>query len=219
MTFSPENIVVAIGIFLALWYVAFSMFNRRRGVAVYRWLQVGMERLQGSVSGKWLGSSGSGARLMVDNAADPFRKIEIIYLLASRELLPLFLVNLLRGKRDQLILKVTTRHNPHCELELVRSKSGLARQMRAEASRPWTTEEGEDGLLTGLRGPKADTLRSAIQPFREKYGPLLRQVSWGTKAPHLIVVLSLSGLTEVVDDAATLFDDLAAAVEAAHTNQ
>src|SRR5574341_170242 len=117
MEISPEQVVVGIGIFLAVWYLLASMFNRRRGIAIYYWLKAGLDRLGSEVSGKWIGSSGSGAHLKVNKATAPFKQVEIIYLLASRELLPLFLFDLLRGKRDRLILKGEVRQPIHGELE------------------------------------------------------------------------------------------------------
>ena len=35
MQLTPEKIVVGLGILLALWYLGASVFNRRRGVAVF----------------------------------------------------------------------------------------------------------------------------------------------------------------------------------------
>lgn len=214
MTITPEYIVAALGIALALWYLVASIFNRRRGIAVYRWLQRGLDRFGGEVAGRWIGSSGSGAQIQVRKATPPFKELDIIYLLASRELLPLFLVDLLRGKRDRLIVKATLRSAHAGELEVVQAASGLARQMRAEKAQPWRVEEVPGSLLVGVRGKSAEELHTALTPLIEKYGDHIQRISWSKKAPHLIVILSLADLYEKGGSAAGLYDDLAAVASA-----
>lgn len=210
MQVSPEKAIVGLGIFLALWYLVASIFNRRRGLTVYRWLQSGLDRLGGELAAKWLGSSGSGARIQVRQADAPFRDLEIVYLLASRELLPLFLVDLLRGKRDQLIVKARLRSSYSGEVEIVPSHGGLARQLRNEQEHPWAIEEGPADLLLATRWGGTDKQLTALAPLLDKYAPLVRRISWSKKVPHLIVILSLAGLYEKGGSAAGLFDDLSA---------
>lgn len=208
MQIQPETIVVGFGIFLALWYLVASIYNRRRGIAVYRWLHDGLEDLGGEVSGRWIGSSGSGAELKITGINPPFRDLQVIYLLASRELLPLFLVDLARGKRDRVIIKATLKANPDAELEAVRARSGLAHAMRSEKNRPWAITEAPQGFLLGGRG-SADPLRTATLPLLEKYAAQIIQVSWAKKAPHLIAILSLDGLFQKGGSADGLYDDIA----------
>ena len=207
---STRTLLIGLVLVLALWYLGASIFNRRRGLAVFHWLRNGLNRLGGEIASSWIGSSGSGARIQVRKADPPFRDFEIIYLLASRELLPLFLFDLLRGKRDQLILKARFRAAVHGEVEVVPAGGGLARKLRAEQERPWNIETGPHGLLIGTRGRKPEEPRAALAPLLEKYGPHVRQVSLSSKAPHLILILSLSGLYEKGGSAAGLFDDVAA---------
>ena len=212
MRLTTDVILIAIALVLVLWYLALSIYNRRRGITVYRWLQSGLKELGGEVSGRWLGSSGSGAQMHVDQAGAPFRELDAIYLLASRELLPLFLLDLARGKRDRLIFKAALRRVPPSDLEIVRARSRAARGVRSDE---WQVEDGPHGLVIGQRGRGAGALRAASTPLLEKYGPRIQQISWSRQAPHLIVVLSLAGLYEPGGSAAALFADLAAAASAA----
>ncbi len=210
MSLSPELAVVGLGILLAVWYLFASIFNRRRGIAIYRWLQADLDEWGGEISGRWIGSSGSGARIRVHQANPPFKEIDMIYLLASRELLPLFLVDLLRGKTDRLIVKLTLRSNPNAEIEVVRQTSSLARQMQGEKNHPWAIQPGPGGLQIGTRGTASEALLANMRPLLEKYDLLVQQVSWSKKSPHLIVILSLAGLPHRAGSAADLFKDLAA---------
>jgi hypothetical protein len=155
----------------------------------------------------------------VVGANAPFREIRVIYLLASRELLPLFLVDLLRGKRDRLIVKATLRANPGGELEVVRDGGSLARQMRSVKDRPWEITDGPGGLIVGGRGAGCEALRAASLPLVQKYVAQVTQVSWSKKAPHLIAILWLAGLVTQGGSAADLYADLAAAASAAQTSK
>jgi hypothetical protein len=210
MTPGSQRILIGLIVFLAVWYVVASFFNRRRGITVFHWLRNGLDRLGGETAARWIGSSGSGARIQVRKAEPPFRDLEIIYLLASRELLPLFLADLLRGKRDRVIVRARLRSAPQAELEVAPPRSKAARQMQAEKDRPWSIEGGPRDLLVGARGRDADTLRAALTPLLEKYETHVQSISWSREAPHLILILSLAGLYERGGNAAELYDDLAA---------
>lgn len=210
---TPEVIVVWLGILLALWYLAAAIFNRRRGLAIYRWLHSATDRLGGELSGRWIGSSGSGAELTLRKADAPFRDVQIIYLLASRELLPLFLADLLRGKRDRLIVKANLRDPLPAEVEIAPSRSGPGRKTRSRQD--LTIEDGPDGLVVGRQGSQADKVLSALAPFLEHYGSHLVHFSWSKKAPQLVMILTLDGLWQPGGSAASLYTDLAAFASAA----
>ncbi len=201
---TPEYIVMGIGLLLAAWYFMASMYNRRFGLRTYRWLQRGLAALgdTGSVRAGWIGSSGSGARIGLTHAHPPFARLELIYLLESRELAPLWLVERLRGKRDQLILRATLSRPRPGELEVMPAGDGLAKSLRQETARPWTIAEGPHGLLVGRRGRAAP---EGLAAFLDKYGPRLKRLSWGPQEPHLLIVLRLAGLAE--GEAAGLFQD------------
>lgn len=213
MNLSVETWIVGFGLFLVIWYFGASVYNRRRGLTIYHWIQADLDDFGGEVSGKWLGSSGSGAQLHIHKAAPPFKTLDIIYLLTSRELLPLFLVDLLRGKRDQLIIKTEIRPHFIGEVEIIPEKSSLARQMHSEQDKPWTINALPHQLISGLRGSDGSKLQQALEPFTEKYGSNIRRISWGRKAPHLIITLSLAGLFEKGGSASDLYTDLKTIVD------
>ena len=107
-----QTIIIGLSIFLGLWYIIGSITNRRRGLETFRWLREALGTTGKVDEARWIGSSGSGARLTVSKANRPFQRIEVVFLLDSRELLPLWLVNLMRGKQDEMILKATLRSLP-----------------------------------------------------------------------------------------------------------
>ncbi len=204
---TPEYIVVGLGIFLALWYLFASIYNRRRGLSVYRWLQGGLDQLGGELSGRWIGSSGSGAELTVRRADAPLKEFQLIYLLASRELLPLFLFDLLRGKRDRLIVRATLRDMYPGEVQIFPAGSGETRRLRSQPAE-WALQDGPHNLVIGLQGREAPKIVEALVPFLEKYGSHLIQLTWSKKTPHLITIFALSGVYEKDGSAETFYKDL-----------
>ncbi|RMF44807.1 MAG: hypothetical protein D6755_08780, partial [Anaerolineae bacterium] len=112
-----QQIVIVVSVLLVVWYVAFSYVNRKRGVALYRWLREGIEQLGALSHVGWIGSASNGGQMLVDKAQPPFSRVEVVFLLQSREVLPLWLFNLGRGKRDEMIVKAVLRAAPLREIE------------------------------------------------------------------------------------------------------
>ncbi|RME51795.1 MAG: hypothetical protein D6796_00190 [Caldilineae bacterium] len=156
-----------------------------------------------SVQASWLGSSGSGARIGIQRATPPFRRLELAYLLESRELAPLWLLDRLRGKTDQLIVRATQRRKPEGEMEILPAGDRALKRLKGETIAPWTLSEAPHGLVIARRGASNRQVEGAM-PFLEQYGAALKRLSWGPKDPHLLLVLRLSDLPEA--DAAPLFE-------------
>ena len=204
---TPEYIVTGLGVFLALWYLIAAIYNRRFGLRIYRWLQGGLSVLGDpkSVQASWIGSSGSGARIGIHRAHAPFQRLELAYLLESRELAPLWLFDVLRGKRDQLILRGTLRHKPTGELEVLPSGASALKTIRRETTKPWSLTDGPHNLVIAQRG-LAGQQAEWVVPFLEKYGPNLKRISWGPQDPHILIILRLAGLQD--NEADVLFQDI-----------
>jgi hypothetical protein len=214
MQITPVQIVTSLGLALAAWYLMAMIYNRRRGRAAYRWLVDGLDVFGPGHEGKWLGSAGSGAQMAVPKAGHPFRRVEVIYLLESRELLPLWLVDLLRNKRDQLIFKALLRAKPLAEVEIAPAASRMARRIRDRVDDSWNTAEVK-GYYVASRGKDSGRVVEAFRPFLSAYGDQLRSISWSEGKPDLIVVLALGPLIPTADNASNLFTSLKAAVERA----
>lgn len=203
MKLTPEQILVGLGVFLALWYLFASIYNRRRGLAAYRWLRDGLTVFGDKHEGKWLGSSASGGHLTVPQAVSPFRRVETIFLLESRELLPLWLADLLRGKRDQIIFKATLRAAHQAEVEIAPHNSRMEKRIRGRIDSSWTTTS-RDSLFIASRGREVTAVLSALNPLLTRYGTNLRHLSWSKGRPNLIIVFNLIGLLNSGDNATEL---------------
>jgi hypothetical protein len=100
-------IVIGLCVFLFVWYISWNIFNRRRGIAVYYWLRKFLDKIGEITQAGWLGSSSSGARLGVAHGKKPFRQVEATYWLESRELPPLWIFHLLRGRQEVVQIRAS----------------------------------------------------------------------------------------------------------------
>jgi len=119
--------VVGLCAFLALWYGAGFLVNRRRGQRLYHWFVRGQDMLGADWKSVWIGSPASGVRFSVMEASPPFQQVEVILLLENREIMPFWLLDRLRGRRDWLILKATLRQARPGEVEVLPVRSRVVR--------------------------------------------------------------------------------------------
>ncbi|HLC04352.1 MAG TPA: hypothetical protein VJK02_15060 [Anaerolineales bacterium] len=192
-----QRIAIYLGVFLLIWFAVAAAYNRRRGVRVYRWLQPGLKGLGTITEAKWIGSSGSGARLAIGKPERPFRRIEAAFLLETRELLPLWILNRLRGRRDMLIIRADLRSAPHGELEIVppgdRRLGGLQQDKRGV----WTMLTGlPAGFQGATRGREVDRFTRSANVLLDRQSQAIRHLSIGQKSPHLIIEADLTVLME-----------------------
>lgn len=201
-------IAIGLSIFLGVWFVIGGVINRRKGVATYQWLREALERIGQVTEARWIGSSGSGARMVLGRAAKPFRRVEVVFLLESREIMPLWLVNRLRDKRDEMILKATLRSVPTYQIELAREGDRKLRSFLAhDESRAFSQVPGPDGFLLARKGHVDHRQLEQLVALVDAYRPAVRQISVQRSPPHLIVRLDLLPLMER-DSGATFFSDL-----------
>jgi hypothetical protein len=205
--------VIGLCVFLALWYGGGHLYNRRRGRRIFRWLEAGLDVLGGEREAGWLGSPATGARINVTRATPPFRRLEITLLLENREMLPLWLLGRLRGKRDGLIIKATLRSPRRGEVEIVPATGSVAQGLRREQERPWSWEEGPYGLLIAYRDPGARAQAAGLAPWLEAHGAHLHRFSWRKADPHIQLQANVAGLLATPSE--TFLTDLQTAVGSA----
>jgi hypothetical protein len=194
-----ETIAVYLGVFLLLWYGVAAYVNRRRGVRTFQWLKPGVQSLGEIAEARWMGSSGSGARLMVPKAKRPFQRLEVIFLLETRELLPLWLLNRLRGKRDTLIFRAQLRSNPAGEVEFLPRGDRRLQALRSELEgESWSLVDAPaiEGFQVAEMGGQIEPWLQACKPLLEELGDAVRRCSISNTAPNVILELHLSGLLE-----------------------
>jgi hypothetical protein len=190
-------IVILLSALMGGWYLIGAIINRKRGMATFSWMRAGLEKLGKLSEARWIGSSGSGARLVVGQAASPFQRVEVVFLLESREILPLWIFNHVRGKRDEMIIKANLRSAPSQELEAALSGARDFRSIIAsQQKKPFELLPAPQGFALARRGPQDDQGLARLNDFLGHYTGAVWRISLQRKAPHLILRANLPSLQE-----------------------
>lgn len=187
--------VIAFCILLIIWYVVGWQINRRHGRRLLQWILQGLRALGDQITVSRL--STSGFQVNVRKAQAPFKRLETTILLQPREMLLLWIFNLLRGGADYLVFKGTLRASPRGEVEVIKKRERLARRvLKGLDERAWTRQETTGGLVIACRGKRGQQQADAISHLMEELSPRLLRLSLSKKAPHILASLSLAGLDE-----------------------
>ena len=190
-------IVIGLSVVLIIWYVIVGYLNRKMGILIYRWLREGLETLGVVSDMRWIGSASSGGQLHLKSTNPPFKNMEVTFLLASREILPLWLFNLHRGKRDELILKANLRQPPNLEIEAAREGDREFSMLLALEQKPIFSQlPAPEGYQLAYRGQKKPGKIEYLEEFLRTSGGMVRKVSLQRKRTHLVLLVSLVELTD-----------------------
>jgi len=187
--------VIAFCALLVVWYIVGWQMNRKRGEQLLEWVLQGLRALGGDqITVSKLGTSGF--QVSVTRVQAPFKSIEATILLQPREILLLWIFNLLRGRTDYLVFKATLRAWPQGEIEVMK-RSRLGKQvLKGLDEETWMSQETASGLVIACRGEKGQQQAAAISRLVEDLSPRLLRLSLSKKDPHFLVTLSLAGLDE-----------------------
>ncbi|UCE00014.1 MAG: hypothetical protein JSV42_04650 [Chloroflexota bacterium] len=189
---SGEWLIIGISGFFLAWYIGLNIFNRRRGVATYQWLRRGLLQVGEITEAQWLGSSSTGGRLVIAHAQKPFRRLEAMYLLETRELLPYWIISHIQGRRDEIIIKASLRTTPHKIIQVSREKP----HPNAELASRDLTHPGEQLQVSGeftisTSAPIEEELMANLVEFLSKSGNTIRNISFQRESPHLEIRLNI----------------------------
>ena len=193
-------IAISLSALLGAWYFVGAIINRRRGVAIYHWLRAGLEQVGKISEAKWIGSSGSGARLVVGKANRPFRRVEVVFLLESREIMPIWLFNRLRKKQDEMILKAALTQVPGQEVESAPSGDRKLKGLLSAPDNklnPFNVVPAPEGFDIIRRGGQDEEGLDSLRGFLKKYSDSVFQVSLRRQVPHLILRVYLPSLQNI----------------------
>jgi hypothetical protein len=180
---------------LVVLYMLGTWLNRRRSKELGLWLAAGVGVLGGQTLWKWVGTMTSGAQVTIAGGSRPFKQGEILYLLLTREFLPLWGIELLRGKRDLLVMRVELAAKPAREFEVVPIKGDLRNTLdRNAGALPWTWQEMPSGLGLATHIDPGGQTAAAVRKFLNVYGPFVQRLSLRKGSPHLILFANLTGL-------------------------
>ncbi len=115
----PETLVLPLFLLAMLvflgWFAVGTTWNVRRGDVMLKWLRQGLPLVGERTTMRWLGSSV--LELKINKSRDPFRTLETLIAFEPRDVVFLWALARLRGRRDVLILRAQLRSTPDFELE------------------------------------------------------------------------------------------------------
>ncbi len=202
MSFFPasslaERIAWAFLIFVLGAFLLGTWFNRRRGKSLGYWIDAGLKGLGGLTTWTFIKSVSSGAVGTAVNTRAPFRAVEAGYYLLTREIPPLYGIELLRGKRDLFSIKADLSKPPAAEYDVVPLGGALAKELDKNAGdQLYTWVPLSEGLGLATRDPKAQQIAARVRPFTEKYGKSLQRLSVRGRSPNVLLFLHLQGLED-----------------------
>jgi len=203
--------VIALSIALVIWYVVGAQMNRRRASYLLRWVREGIREFGGEATWRRLGASGF--QVTVEGTERPFKRIEMMVLLESREIPLLWLFNRFRGQRDLMVFKADLRTRPRTEMEVIRGRGRIAKEvLKAVDEKNWVKGEIEDtNLIVARRGKDIAAMAERLSPLLLEHAPYILRISLRKASPHLLANLSLSGLEEI--EAEAVFGLLGSVIE------
>jgi len=185
-------VVIGICAFLILGYIRGYYYNRQRARQVLAWLQEGLKTYGPVSAGERLPGMATGGRLEVKRAAAPIKRVEAVYLLAPRENLLFWLLHVLQGKRDELILWITYQSKPEQEVEVARpGDRQFKSRLNATDKKSLTVSNGPRGLLVASEQKKGGTLMDKVQSLLEQYGSVVYRLALRDHKPHLFLRANL----------------------------
>ncbi len=175
----PENwgfllFILAVLIFMG-WFFLGTQWNIRKGDAVLKWLRQGLPLVGERTTMRWLGSSVMEMRIA--KAKDPFRSVETLVAFEPRDVLFLWALARLQGRRDTLIFRSQLRASPSFELEAFQPKSWTApNRLHLQDNKDWSPVDlpKTQPLIAYYVGDTASRARPLINLASHTGGELVR---------------------------------------------
>lgn len=171
---TPQYLLIIGALILVGWFAFGILFNLRRGERLLKWMQGGLTRIGPRTTFRWLGTSV--AQLGIAQAKRPFRQLDILLVLAPRDVFWMMIVSAFQGRRDTLIFRGALSTPPFVDLELADPKSWTGREALKQVSqRNWEQQPYMDLQLMAPRGylqlaaATLDHLAGPMQKLSSRY--------------------------------------------------
>ncbi len=172
---TPTNwyVFILVVIFIVGWFAVGTQYNVRKGHKVLAWLQQGLKLLGEKTTLRWMGSAV--VELKLENARDPFQRVEVLAVLEPRDVSLLWWFHHVRGRRDLLILRGNLRRAPRFEFEALDphgwSTRGIEKQVRF---RNWNQQSLPGSPLVAYAAADAPPAANLLAAIGAREVPVLR---------------------------------------------
>ena len=183
---NPQYILVIAIVIIMSWFAFGVIFNLRRGEVLLKWMQAGLPAIGPRTTFRWLGTSV--AELGITQAKKPFRRLDILLVLAPRDVFWMMILSIFQGRRDTVIFRAATTTPPFLDLELADPKSWSGRAaLKDVTNRNWESRPYQDMQLMAPRGHldlAAATLDQLVVPM-QKLSQRYTRLSLRKNTPNL----------------------------------
>jgi hypothetical protein len=170
---------------LMIWWPIGGLINRRRGQAWLAWLHTGVKEFGASSASLWLKAFHTVGQLKVSDLRPPFQSIDILFTLESRDNLPLWILQHLRGRRDEMIIQAELQANPLQELEVgFRGRRSFDSYLAKQTDNPFTQLPEQDGFRIARRGERNEEAIIRLRKFLTAEGQVIQRMSLQRAVPE-----------------------------------
>ncbi len=182
----PKTILVVVVAVVMLWFAMGVIYNIRRGERLLRWAQGGLPLVGERTTFRWLGSSV--AELVIAQGKGAIRRLELLVVLAPRDLVWNWVIAFLRGRKDILILRLDLAGPPRLAFDLADPQTWTGRMILQDArGREWQIQEYQGQELAAASGHHklaASQLERLHEPLA-RLSPRFARISLRRETPHL----------------------------------
>ena len=182
----PKTILVVVVAVVMLWFAMGVIYNIRRGERLLRWAQGGLPLVGERTTFRWLGSSV--AELVIAQGKGAIRRLELLVVLAPRDLVWNWAIAFLRGRKDILILRLDLAGPPRLAFDLADPQTWTGRMILQDArGREWQIQEYQGQELAAASGHHklaASQLERLHEPLA-RLSPRFARISLRRETPHL----------------------------------
>lgn len=182
----PKTILVVVVAVVMLWFALGVIYNIRRGERLLRWAQGGLPLVGERTTFRWLGSSV--AELIIARGKGAIRRLELLVVLAPRDLVWNWAIAALRGRKDILILRLDLAGPPRLAFDLADPNTWTGRMVLQDAARrEWQTQDYQGQVLAAAPG-HLKLAAGMLERLQEAFGqvsPRYVRISLRRETPHL----------------------------------
>jgi hypothetical protein len=190
-----EWIVIGLSVTLMAWFIIGTAYNNRiteQETLRYR----GLLKPYGVFGAtRRLDPSSVSFSLLEPAESSPLARLEVTISLARRENLPLFLVQSLRGRRDQLILKAAQKYPPRVEIHALPISAGALQASVTSAGKgPLMALRDVGSLRLYHRGQLPEAAAERLAAWLTEHKGAVTRLSIQPALPHLVCGIPLKAL-------------------------
>ncbi len=124
------NILIVLALAILGWFGFGTIANVRAGNRVMKWLREGLSIIGEKTTMNWIGSAA--IQFKIAKAKGAFRDVETVFSFEPRDVVFLWLLARLQGRRDLMIVRATLNTAPNFDLEIFDPQSWLATHPQKE---------------------------------------------------------------------------------------